>query len=269
MKRVCCGFDAHKQPVHALVQSMKVLATFMQHGESNEHYKERFESIWEIMEQFERNLTDHLQLIEKRAIELAAMDNPPRDGGEVDDNDRDMARVEIAGEIKAAFMLSGAQDRRYSGLKLQLENEYTLGEDRYPKDTKATLGLLNNYRDLGQRRYQQVNDRVPQPKEEDRLQFVQEGETEKNEGAVMAQQAQKKPGGTKTNSKGESNCFHCRSSGHWVTDCPELTEEDKGSLLIQADGAIISQVRLNEDVCEVKQQKAIRSGGLQRHYLDT
>lgn len=126
MKRVCCGFEAHRQPVHALVQSMKVLTTFIQHGESNESYKERFESIWEIVEQFGGNLTDHPQLIERRAIELAAMDDPPRARGEVDADDRDLARVEIASEIKASFMLSGAQDRRFSGLKLQLENDYTL-----------------------------------------------------------------------------------------------------------------------------------------------
>lgn len=84
----------------------------------------------------------------------------------------------------------------------------------------------------------------------------------------MAQQGQKKPAGTKTNSKGESNCFHCGAKDHWVTDCPELTEENKGSLLIQADGAMISQVQNDKHTTVAGQpKKAIRSGGLRPNYL--
>ena len=116
--------------------------------------------------------------------------------------------------------------------------------DPLPKDIEAALGLLNNYRDPGERRFKQPNDRAPQPREEDGLQFVQEGATEREEGAVMTQQGAKKPAAAKTNSKGESNCFHC---------------ENKGSLLIQADGAMILQVQQPE--------KTIRSRGLQRNYL--
>eukprot|EP00956_Cyclotella_meneghiniana_P028544 scaffold66757_cov136-Cyclotella_meneghiniana.AAC.1 len=242
MKRVCCGFEAHKQPVHALVQSMKVLTTHIQQNETNEQYKEEFESIWEIVEQFGGSLTNHPELIERRAAEIAAQDEPPRDVGEVDDDDREIATAEIASEIKASFMLSGAQERRYGSLKLQLENDYTLGNDRYPKDTEGVLGLLNNYRDPYQRRqYRPGEERGGQPKEEDGLQFVQEGTNEEKEGAIMAQQGKKPGGEAKTNSKGESNCFHCGGKDHWVTDCPDLNEANKGSLMIQLDGALISQ----------------------------
>eukprot|EP00956_Cyclotella_meneghiniana_P042120 scaffold248363_cov77-Cyclotella_meneghiniana.AAC.3 len=236
---------------------MKVLATHVQQNETNEQYKEEFESIWEIVEQFGGSLTNHPELIERRAAEIAALDEPPRDVGEVDDDDREMAATEIANEIKASFMLSGAQERRYGGLKLQLENDYTLGNDRYPKDTEGVLGLMNNYRDPYQRRqYRTPDDRGGQPKEEDGLQFVQEGTNEGNEGAVMAQQGKKPGGETKTNSKGESNCFHCGAKDHWITDCPDLNEANKGSLMMQLDGALISQLK-----------KCIRSGGLRRNYL--
>eukprot|EP00956_Cyclotella_meneghiniana_P000563 scaffold626_cov49-Cyclotella_meneghiniana.AAC.1 len=257
---------------------MKVLMTFIQHGESNEAYKERFESVWEVVEQFGGSMTEHPELIEKRAIELAALDDPPRDRGEVDEDDRDMARAELAAELKAAFMLSGANDRKYGGLKLQLENDYTLGNDRYPRDVEAVLGLLNNYRDPNQRRFRgPADDKTPQePRDEDGLQFVQEGTTD-NTGAIMAQQGNKndKKNEAKTNSKGESGCFHCGDPGHWVTDCPDLTEEKKGSLLIQADGAIISQVgSRTEPMTDGKAERkiktlkqCIRSGGLRRNYL--
>ncbi len=38
--------------------------------------------------------------------------------------------------------------------------------------------------------------------------------------------------GPRTNSKGESHCFHCGAANHWVYKCPELTGDQQGQLHI-------------------------------------
>jgi hypothetical protein len=38
--------------------------------------------------------------------------------------------------------------------------------------------------------------------------------------------------GLRTNSKGESHCFHCRAANHWAYKCPELTGDQQGQLHI-------------------------------------
>ena len=36
--------------------------------------------------------------------------------------------------------------------------------------------------------------------------------------------------GKKTNKDGQSDCFHCGGGDHWVSDCPQLTPEQKEKL---------------------------------------
>jgi hypothetical protein len=38
--------------------------------------------------------------------------------------------------------------------------------------------------------------------------------------------------GPRTNSKGESDCFHCGGANHWAYKCPELTGDQQGQLHI-------------------------------------
>jgi hypothetical protein len=39
--------------------------------------------------------------------------------------------------------------------------------------------------------------------------------------------------GPRTNSKGESHCFHCGGADHWAYECPELTGDQQGQLHIK------------------------------------
>jgi hypothetical protein len=41
--------------------------------------------------------------------------------------------------------------------------------------------------------------------------------------------------GPRTNSKGESHCFHCRAANHWAYKCPELTGEQQGQLQMNVE----------------------------------
>ncbi len=44
--------------------------------------------------------------------------------------------------------------------------------------------------------------------------------------------AEKLGHGLRTNSKGESHCFHCGGANHWAYKCPELTGDQQGQLHI-------------------------------------
>ena len=261
LRRVCCGFDTHKQPIYALVQAIKMLCTHMQKGgESNEKYKERLEALFNIIEQFGGSLTAHPVLIERRAQELAG------EGNLIDADDRAEAAIQIEAEVKAAFLLSGANDRKYGALKVHLENTYSLGDDRYPRDVEQALGQLNNFRAPTQPRHNQPrNDPTGPGNEEDGLQCLQQGESERTEGddtkdgAVMAQSKERSTA-PKENSKGESGCFHCGKTDHWIMDCPELSEAKKGQLFLQLDGAMVSQFQDREE-------QRTKSGGLRRNWL--
>ncbi len=42
--------------------------------------------------------------------------------------------------------------------------------------------------------------------------------------------------GPRTNSKGESHCFHCGAANHWVYKCPELSREQKDQFHMTLQG---------------------------------
>lgn len=115
IKRTCCGFQTHQQDVYAMVQAMKAMHMVMQEGDSNEDWKKKMESMFTIVEQFGGSLSNHPGLIEKRASEIAAADGC--DPANVNENDRATARAMIDQEIKAAYIISWANNNRYRELK--------------------------------------------------------------------------------------------------------------------------------------------------------
>jgi hypothetical protein len=100
IKRTCCGFQAHQQPVYSMVQAMKALHTCYQERESNKDWKKKLEAMFTIIEQYGGSASHRPRLIEERAVEIAAGDG--RLPEEVDRNDRAMAEALVTEEIKAA-----------------------------------------------------------------------------------------------------------------------------------------------------------------------
>ncbi len=43
-------------------------------------------------------------------------------------------------------------------------------------------------------------------------------------------------GAMKTNSRGESHCFHCGVRSHWAYECPQLSAEQQGQLHMNLEG---------------------------------
>ena len=167
IKRVCCGFQAHKQRTYALAQAIVLLATSVQEfNESPEDFYRNFDAKWGMIEQFGGSLSKHPGLIRDKAVELAEADGRGEDA--VEDADVEMAEEMVSDKIKACLMLCIANRKKYEALKDDLANSYAKGEDCYPKTCEALMGMMHNFR--APRVYNQF-DRM-RIKDEDGLQFM-------------------------------------------------------------------------------------------------
>jgi hypothetical protein len=174
IRNIICGREVHKHPTYTLIQMIKMLCLYVQKAaESNEDYKECFDSLWNALEQQGGSLTHQPGLIRARAIKIATEDG--RDENELTEADNNAAKTQIAEQIKASFMLSGANNGRHQHLKNHLENKYAImQEDGYPDNTVELVQLMNNF---------QVENtpwnyfpRQTIPQDEDGINFAQGGE---------------------------------------------------------------------------------------------
>ena len=68
------------------------------------------------------------------------------DVNNITDIERTEAETQTSDAVKAALLISGADKRRYGGLKNDLGNNYLMGADQYPETTDKARVLLGNYK---------------------------------------------------------------------------------------------------------------------------
>jgi hypothetical protein len=235
IKKICIGFDDHKQSVFNLVQSLKTLFLYMQaEKDSAEEYARNFRSLWDMVEAFGGSPRIHKELVD---AELATKNitNPlPA---------QTKATQEVTTEaVKAELLISGADRHKYGKLKDELANNHLLGTDQYPNTFDKAARILGNYQTtrVGMTYKASPNDTG--------VVFLQQGgrgdrgagcggrggrEQKDNRSAgttdgAGADDMSTMTGGTgadatRTNSKGESLCFTCGSPSHWAYKCPQLS----------------------------------------------
>ena len=115
----------------------------------------------------------------------------------------------------ACLVLSGADNGRYLSLKNKLENSMLLGSDNYPKSREDVIQLLNHYKE---KECKWGSSATRSTQEE--VTFLQKGGGNK----------QKQHDGPRTNSKGRSDCFHCKKTDHLAYQCPNLTPEKRAEM---------------------------------------
>ena len=111
------------------------------------------------------------------------------------------------------MLLMEANKTIYKDLKEDLENKKLSNLDLYPKTVEECKTLLNNVHVPPARA-------KPAAAPTEDVAFAQEGD-EKEKGGP----------GIKTNSAGQSGCFHCGSDDHLVSDCPKLTAEQRAQFI--------------------------------------
>ena len=136
----------------------------------------------------------------------------------ITDIEQKEAETQKSDVVKAALLISGAEKRRYGGLKNDLGNNYLIGKDKYPDTTDKSRVLLGNYKPpLQQQRHQ--------PRDDGGVAFIQRGR--ENSGGRGRDDRGGRSGSTgrsntnvvsdiskegsvaRSNRNGENHCFHC------------------------------------------------------------
>ena len=124
IERICVGFDGHKQEVYIIVQAMKTLFLYTQTEKySVEYYSRNLTSLWDTAEAFDASPRIHRGLVEGW---LLAKPGRIADINNITDAERAEAKTQTLDAVKAALLISGADKRRYGGLKNDLGNNYLM-----------------------------------------------------------------------------------------------------------------------------------------------
>ncbi len=149
-------------------------------------------------------------------------------------------------KVKAALLISGANRRRYGGLKDSLTNNYLLRSDHYPDRFGKVMHILGNYQttkvlvpyraipnDTGKAFLQRGGwggHRAGRGKQAgcgDKTKVADDGGDSKDVSTITIKTGESS---TKTNSKGESHCFNCGGATNWAYDWPQLSGEWQAQL---------------------------------------
>ena len=173
MRNIVCGREAHMQDAWSLCKLIKfMLGEWQKESETNEEWLERFHGMWEAIKQHGGSLWSHPSLIQERSETIAGAGNVPT-AGQVR-----QAEQAVESEMKAMFMLAGANRVKHEDLRTHLQNSYTVGRNEYPSNTTELLSMMNNWKATrsGQAHHNYAQVRAA---DDDGLNFVQEGDDEK------------------------------------------------------------------------------------------
>jgi hypothetical protein len=166
---------------------------------------------------------------------------------------RKEARETAKEEYLSCLILSGADNKRYARIEIDLENKMTFGTDSYPRTRDTTVALLNNYHVGINNKYKEA----PGNKWREELEFIQ-----------VSEQTEKK-----MNKDGQSECFHCGKDDYWAYECPELPDKKKARLQAIRDKGRCAQRQVGQEVDEYDSDSGIsllinNTAIKERHQLD-
>jgi hypothetical protein len=178
---LCCLYDSKVQSVMATVASHKRLYTYYQRdGVDNHTYQCEFMSFVETIETYgglgavgeiPTFLKDKIKVLHAQGL-IADATNPT-------DNKRALAVGAVRQVYLAVLMLSGANRDCFSLFRTDLQNQFSYGNNLYPKTTDQCLSLLNRWTSAPPRAKRDgTNAKAPtQPKQEvnEALVFAQDG----------------------------------------------------------------------------------------------
>ena len=104
IKRICAGFDNHKQENFTLMQALKTLFLYIKgKKESMEEYLRNFESLWDTVEAFGGSPGMQKGLIKGLLATTGRVANPSK----ITAAEITAAEEEVAKAVKAAMLISG------------------------------------------------------------------------------------------------------------------------------------------------------------------
>ena len=139
----CCRIDDHQQSMWALEQAKhRLLAYYQGHDVTNTEYVEHFKALVGVVETYRGAYGHKPGLV---AMELVVQGMKPQDVDTADRTDIKKAKEVCRKRYLSCMLLHGANNSRYSQLKVDLSNNMTKGTDNFPKTIVKTMYLLTNY----------------------------------------------------------------------------------------------------------------------------
>lgn len=184
------------------------LYSFQQNILTNEQWYERFNTRIDVgtaigVTRQHKVLLDHVG----SEFKDAAGNPAPREFDNMTDDQQKTAREE-AEERYISYVFLRQSGKQHNKLKVDLQNDFTTGDDRYPKNRQATLHLLDKY-----------------------SKSIIVSSTTPSEGTSFAQKGGGK--GNKNNSTYDKDywkdkeCFNCHKIGHPANHCPENPDKQE------------------------------------------
>jgi hypothetical protein len=172
---------------------------------TNTEYVEHFKVLVGVVKMYGGAYGHELGLV---AMQLIAQGVSPQDVDTADQEEIVKAEVVCHECYLSCMLLCGADNGRYSQLKVDLSNDMMKGTDNFPKMIVKTMHLLTNY--------------VAPPR-------LQHACNPDGKGLAFVQGEGSAPCGPKRDStnKGKINCGHC-GGPHYKNECPKLRELDAG-----------------------------------------
>ena len=173
---------------------------FRQRNSPNPDYLDRFINLVNMAESYDAKLYDQAM------FKIAQDSTVYSTTAEADIQDDELKMIETTAReiyLSCAFVIN-SDLKRYGHLIEELENDYTKGNDNYPRNMVNAYQLLNEYN--------QWNPRVTLPE---------------SSGFAFSQQGNNKSAQRTTEWKKKATCHNCGQKGHIRPECPEpMTEDD-------------------------------------------
>ena len=133
--------------------------------------------------------------------------------------------------------------KQHANLKMDLQNDFTTGDNQYPRNRQQTLHLLDKYS-------KPITSKV----------MASEGTTFAQGGSNKGSRGQNKDGYDKKYWK-DKECFKCHKKGHPASHCPNKDNEDDTK---SKSSSTDSVKKLNKDMKHIKKRFTTINAQLQQ-----
>ena len=151
IKTITYKFEEQKYLPLSIHNAKATFYSFRQGNLSNSDYFQRFKNYTDIATSFDGNLHD-----EAITRMVCKEEHGHEDLTRLNDDERDDIDDLASKRYLSIAFLQQSDKRRYGKLTEELENDFTKGNDNYPRDVTKSYQLLNDYKDAGGRREAQA-----------------------------------------------------------------------------------------------------------------